>query len=515
MPDVVDITAEGVEIKYDPAGDRTQELVKVNSATILLPSFGVRGTIRPFDPNTGRNVDPASTSSGLIPGLVVRPNGFSIGVAELAFGIDDPNRAPLTSTTGQSKISFGGIVEFDDLRVGVQNFTVNFDAANALDFNGSIYVASGGARFMPGRPFSAAITDRATADDRNSDGSPNDEAIRLQLSFTDGKVDSFQFRIDTMSIQLGNFVTLTARDFFLDTGAEDDEEMVSFQAIGAKVKIGSLEIGGEARNFAFMGDGSFRTKQGFGVFLSVGSATGDSFKWPSFLPIRIDALGIQWDDIEDAPEDFVLTLSASVTGLKGVDGLQFTGSIQGMKIKPSLLLEGKFPIIGIDALGVSVKGNLFGGEIDAVPGRRHPEARLGLQPDRRLRLDHAGGPARLLPGPPGRIQDRRSGGLHDPRGPERARPAVGLHQHRGAGRHRPRAQLRPGDQRPVGRRRVLQDAAVDRRPVRPSRIAVPAADRADRRPVAQPAPAAGRAPGQVDQPEPRRRAASRRRSPPR
>ena len=36
-----------------------------------------------------------------------------------------------------------------------------------------------------------------------------------------------------------------------------------------------------------------------------------------------------------------------------------------MRIQPSLLAEGKFPIISIDALGVGIKGTLFGGQIDA------------------------------------------------------------------------------------------------------------------------------------------------------
>ena len=126
-----------------------------------------------------------------------------------------------------------------------------------------------------------------------------------------------------------------------------------------------MVIGGEARNFQFNGDGSFHTRQGFGVFLSVGGATGDSFKWPSQLPISINALGIQWDDIEHHPENFVITLSASVTGIKGIAGLTFAGSIEGVKIDIGLLLAGKFPIVDIAAFGVQVKGTMFGGEIDA------------------------------------------------------------------------------------------------------------------------------------------------------
>jgi hypothetical protein len=298
---------------------------------------------------------------------VIRQNGFTIGQAELQYGgVPAPNSSPLQTTQpGQTKISLGGIVEFDDLRVGVKNFSVNFDAEKPVVFNGSIFFASGGAKFFPGKPFSATLSDRSTADDRNPDGSPNTEAIHIELTFHDGKVDAFQLQVDTLEIKLGDFVTLTARDFQVDTGASDSQFMVQFQAVGAKVKVGSLELSGEARNFGFLGDGTFKTKDGFGVFLAVGGATGDSFKWPSFLPIKIDALGVQWADIEHHPEDFVITLSASVTGIKGLSGLEFSGSIQGVKIQPSLLAQGKFPIIALDSLAVTVKGKMFGGEIDA------------------------------------------------------------------------------------------------------------------------------------------------------
>ena len=122
---------------------------------------------------------------------------------------------------------------------------------------------------------------------------------------------------------------------------------------------------GEGRNFAIIGDGGFKAKTGFGVALGIGSATGDSFKWPSFLPVRIDAIGIQWADVENHPEDFVLTLSASVTEIKGLAGLTFSGSIQGIKIAPALLARGEFPIIGLDSIAVQVKGKMFGGELDA------------------------------------------------------------------------------------------------------------------------------------------------------
>ena len=53
---------------------------------------------------------------------------------------------------------------------------------------------------------------------------------------------------------------------------------------------------------------------------------------PTFLPVRIDSIGIEWADVSNHPEDFVLILCASVTGIKGLGGLEFSGSVQGIRI---------------------------------------------------------------------------------------------------------------------------------------------------------------------------------------
>ncbi|HEX4525985.1 MAG TPA: VCBS repeat-containing protein, partial [Gaiellaceae bacterium] len=367
VPDVVDINASGIVVHYDPAGPADQELVRIDSASITFPKLNVRGTIRPYDTNAGHNVD-SSTGGGsnIIPGLVVRSNGFTLGTAELQYGgIPNGSGNQLTPQSGDGKIHLGNVVVFDDLRIGVNNFSVNFDAANPVVFNGSIYFASGGAKFFPDKAYNATITDRNTADDKNADGTPNTEAFRLQLTFANGRVQSFQAKIDTLTIHLGSFLEISARDFMLNTGAADNEELVSFQSVGAHITAGGLDITGEARSFAFLGDGTFVTKPGFGVFLGVGSASGSSFGIPDILGVHIDALGIEWADIQHHPEDFVLTVSASVTGIKGIDGLEFSGAIQGLRIQPSLLAQGKFPIISIDSLAVGVKGDLFGGQLDA------------------------------------------------------------------------------------------------------------------------------------------------------
>jgi hypothetical protein len=328
---------------------RAQRILVVQQASITFPAFGVTGQM---NPNNGS------------PGLVVYADGFDIGEAQLIYkpGATGPNAMSQTSG-GSGKIGIAGILEFDDLRIGVTDFKVTF--GQAVSFDGTIFVASGGARFLPGKPVSAIISDRLSSEPDIAPGVPDTEAIRLSLEFEDGVVKGFAFHADTLKITLGAFLSLHATDIVINTSAAADEEMVSFRSVGAEVTIGSLVLGGEGRNFAFLGDGTFVTKPGFGVFISVGGATGDSFKWPTWLPIKITELGISWPDIQNDPTDFVITLSASVTGLPGVSGLKFSGAIEGVKIDVGKLLNGEFPIIDIAAIGVSVEGNLFGGQIKA------------------------------------------------------------------------------------------------------------------------------------------------------
>ena len=366
VPNAFEVTGSGIVINYDPNYDAAanaglpQELVIVQSATILFPSLGVAGVIAP---------------SGATPGLTVYDNGFKLGQAMLIYDPDGgaipsssgTNTSALTQTSGGSgrKIAFGDILEFDDLRIGVTDFAVTF--GEDLDFDGTIFIASGGARFLPGRPISATLSDRITAEPDLAPGLPDTEAVRASLEFENGEVKGFIFDVDTLRITLGSFLTLTATDLFIDTGADSDEEMVSFVAVGAEVTVGSLKIGGEARNFAFMGDGSFKPKAGFGVFLTIGSADGSSFKWPSWMPIKITKIGILWpgDTLQTDPTSFQLVLSAAVTGIQGMKGIEFSGAIEGVVIDMKLLKEGKFPIIAIESIGVSLKGDLFGGQITA------------------------------------------------------------------------------------------------------------------------------------------------------
>ncbi|MHB1570233.1 MAG: beta strand repeat-containing protein, partial [Solirubrobacteraceae bacterium] len=355
VPNVVTVNASGVQIQYDPQGPKTQTLLVLQSASITLPALGVTGSILPYDATANSSVQNGSTAptaDKIIPGLTVYGDGFQLGEAQLTF--TGKNGAP---------ISLGSIVTFNSITVGVADFGYR-TSLGAQPFSGSIYFATSGATFLPGKAISGSVTDSGT--ERLPNGQINPNALLVSFTFSNGQLSNFTAHIDTLKITLGSYLTLTASNFNLNLGAGPDQTLVSFASVGAQVTIGSLQIGGQATNFAFTGDGTFVENPGFGVYLTVGSATGSSFMWPSFLPIQITAIGLQWANIQTDPANFTLTLSASVTGIQGIKGLNFSGSVQGIQIDPALLLQGKFPVTNIQALSVQVDGPLFGGQISAT-----------------------------------------------------------------------------------------------------------------------------------------------------
>ncbi|MBF0452316.1 MAG: hypothetical protein HQK75_16560, partial [Candidatus Magnetomorum sp.] len=356
--------AEGVHFGYDPdykleddpnpdAKRTGQTLLTIDSATIAFPRFGISGQIQTYNE---------------IPGLTVWEKGFRLGTGMIAYGVDLSTYTDMPVSTGESdgkSLKIGNILELDDIRFGVSNFGIIF--GESLDFDGEIFIASGGAKFFPDFSINATITDSLSG--YTSDGTPESEddvAIYASVTFTDGEVDGLKFEADTFDINLGKFLSLYAEDVMIDTSAGQDDEVVSFSSIGATLAAGPLNIGGEARNFAFTGSGQFITHEGFGVFFAVDNLSGSSVSWPDWLPVVISEIGIEWPDIDDDPTNFILTMSAAVTSIPGIKVAKFTGAIEGIKIDVQKLVNFEFPIIDIEAISVGVTANAFGGEISGA-----------------------------------------------------------------------------------------------------------------------------------------------------
>ena len=247
--------------------------------------------------------------------------------------------------------------------------------------------------------------------------------------------------VDTLEVKLGTFVTLSARDFMLNTGAAGTtRSMVSFGSVGARSPSAGSSSPARAATSRSSATAVPRRRPASASSSSIGSATGDSLQVAVVPPDQDRRHRHPVDRHREPPGG----LRPHPVGERHRHQGPAAASSSRARSRASRSSrrcspQGKFPIIGIDSIGVTVKGNLFGGELDAglIGGILKLDAQL--QHHRRLRHDDAGRPARLLPRHPGRLQDRRHGRLHDPPRPVRARAAAGVHQRRAARRHPARA----------------------------------------------------------------------------
>ena len=105
------------------------------------------------------------------------------------------------------------------------------------------------------------------------------EAVRAALTFTGGKPDGFKFTADQFSFTFASVLTVHGTGIKIDSTAGPTDVVASFTSLGASLKAGPLQVGAEMRNFAFLGDGSFETRPGFGVFIEAKSLSGTSVGW--------------------------------------------------------------------------------------------------------------------------------------------------------------------------------------------------------------------------------------------
>ncbi|MFM7863580.1 MAG: hypothetical protein ACKPHU_05160, partial [Planctomycetaceae bacterium] len=155
---------------------------------------------------------------------------------------------------------------------------------------------------------------------------------------------------------------MTGQNILINTEAKGSEYVVSIGSIGAEIKAGPRKSGGKRKKFGITAAGSFITQPGFGVELSMDEASPDSFKWPTWLPIRLTSLGIEWKNIQADPADFALIMDAKITEIPGVP-LEFEGSVTGLRLDVGLLKQGKFPITDLESISVKVGGNFGGAEV--------------------------------------------------------------------------------------------------------------------------------------------------------
>jgi hypothetical protein len=87
---------------------------------------------------------------------------------------------------------------------------------------------------------------------------PGEDALRVDLSFHQGHVNGIIFQGDVLEIKLGGLLVLRATNYTINTIAPADRfgspidsvaPLASFESASVDVTIGSMTLGGEARNF--------------------------------------------------------------------------------------------------------------------------------------------------------------------------------------------------------------------------------------------------------------------------
>ena len=309
---VFELNASDLGFTLAPQADGTETVgVTVGSATAAFPKLGV---------------------SGGITDLAIDNDGFSVGSATL-------------STT--KTIAFGSVFSVKAPSVTVTDF--GYKLGQAPTFAGTVSVSSDEIDLNLGSTVSAKAT-----------------GVTGSLGFAPGDLGHFKFMADSVDFTLGSYLDLTRDDDRRRHRAEAGSDLLDVGDVSAKFSLpGGLSLTGSGQNFGIAPDGTFVTHQDFGVSLTVDDA--GKLKWPSWLPIQVQHVGLEWPDFSADPKDFRLDLSASVNASVPGTSLHLSGFVQDAVLDVGVIENGDlndFPITSIKGAGISVGGTIFGVEVD-------------------------------------------------------------------------------------------------------------------------------------------------------
>ncbi|MEN9734709.1 MAG: hypothetical protein RLZ45_2704, partial [Verrucomicrobiota bacterium] len=260
-----------------------------------------------------------------------------------------------------------GPVTLRNPSLGVQNLDLKLTADDLVRVKFDVVIGVGHAEVRGGPQLGLTITDSADADPYGIAGVFGLEVDldpERSLAPVRWGVVGFQLVTDQARADLGGLISFETVGMRFDLAAAADQPLLVFQSATVIVNAGPLQISGSADNFSILGSGAFRADTNFGVRLSVLPGAGKDLGMPSWMPVQIETLGLRWRSINEAPLDVVLTLSASVVGIEGLPGASFSGFIDGVQIDLGLLRQGRFPIIELGGIGVTIRADAFGGKIE-------------------------------------------------------------------------------------------------------------------------------------------------------
>lgn len=300
ISDVLDVSADGVSFT-DDAGNVE---IKVGTASATIPRLaGLTGTVT---------------------GLDITNDGFTADSAKLLAA--DPVKL--------------GIFDFTGLYAEATTF--GYSATSGGTFNGSLTVGADVADLSLQNALSVHTT-----------------GILGSIALGGPKLGAFTFSADTVDANLGSYLKISATGVQFDTAPPTGKEVVSLDKFNATLKAGGVSLSGGVANIGIGADGSFITKDGFGIQFGT-NVEPSQFQWPSWLPIQIQKLGLKWNDFADDPTDFQIDLSASVNASIPDTQISLSGFVQDAIIDIGLLKQGVFPIVGLTGAGIGASGDLFG-----------------------------------------------------------------------------------------------------------------------------------------------------------
>lgn len=325
------LNATGLDIRIGDAANPTAKLTATDLGFTLAPqadgSEAVGVTVKHAHASF-----PTIGVDGDVDSLKIDNTGFSVDSATLS-----------TDKT----ISVGSIVSVVAPSVTVTKF--GYTLGSTPTFDGMVKVTSSEVDLKLGGAVSAKATGVVGA-----------------LSFATGDLGHFTFKADTVDFTLGSYLDLSATGVSVDTAPPIDGDLLDVDDVTATLKLpGNLSLSGSGQNFGISADGKFVAKKDFGVLLTVNNPA--SFKWPSWLPIHVTTVGVQWPDFSTDPSNFQLDLSASVNATVPGTSLHLSGFVQDAVLNVGKIESGNlsdFPITSIKGAGISVGGTLFGVEVD-------------------------------------------------------------------------------------------------------------------------------------------------------
>jgi hypothetical protein len=267
-------------------------------------------------------------------------------------------------------IKFGRLT-LTQIEMQVVDLGVSFseDLQVKLSISVAISIKTGSIRLVG--DFAGEISDRKDSDEEDGD---DDEYAIVGTFITDAVLDpnqnfaksagdpgQFDFQIDTIDVTIGRLLKVTAIDSVFTPTAEGQEAMVGISDAAVLLKVGALAVGGKINNFGFLADGKPYTGKDFSVTVSLGQNDQSPLQLPEWLPLKNLEVTLFWqgDNFKNKPDDFRIIIDAEVEGIKGFPLLEVDGSVRGLTIDVGLLVEGRFPIVGIDAVSVSIEGDTW------------------------------------------------------------------------------------------------------------------------------------------------------------